>query len=66
MVWRPIASAPFDRDLELAIIDRVGTHTLVFPCRRLADGWLNAATERRVYLEPTHWREWTNTTHPIK
>ena len=33
MEWQPIATAPFDRDLELAVINYNGTHTFVFPCR---------------------------------
>jgi hypothetical protein len=58
MHWQPIASAPFDLDLELAVIDRAGTHALLFPCRRVDSGWINALTRRRVEVEPTHWREW--------
>jgi hypothetical protein len=59
MEWKPIATAPFDRDLELAVIDYDGTHTLVFPCRRHLHGWINSVTEKRVEdLRPTHWREW--------
>jgi len=58
MQWMPISSAPLDRDLELAVIDYSGTHALLFACRRIADGWINAVTKRRVEIEPTHWREW--------
>jgi len=59
MDWQPIASAPFDRDLQLAVIDHVGTHSLVFPCRRVLGGWINAETKSRIAsLHPTHWREW--------
>jgi len=56
--WQPASSAPFDRDLELAVIDRTGTHALVFRCRRAQAGWINARTGRRVDIDPTHWREW--------
>ncbi len=35
MEWQPIASAPFDRDIELAVIDYYGVHALAFPCRRI-------------------------------
>jgi hypothetical protein len=58
MEWNPVASAPFDRDLELAVIDYDGPHGLVFPCRRILDGWLNAETTMRIDVRPTHWREW--------
>ena len=56
--WQPIATAPFDRDLELAFIDYSGTHALVFPCRRVLNGWLNAETKKRIDVMPNHWREW--------
>jgi hypothetical protein len=57
-MWQPISSAPFDRDLELAVIDRDGPHALVFPCRRVLTGWIKSATKERVDISPTHWRIW--------
>jgi hypothetical protein len=57
-MWRPINTAPFNCDLELAVIDADGTHALVFPCRRILGGWLNAWTKSRIEVQPTHWREW--------
>jgi hypothetical protein len=50
--------APFDRDLELAVIDYHGVHALVFPCRRILGGWSQAETKKPVTVYPTHWREW--------
>jgi hypothetical protein len=58
MEWQPIVNAPFDRDLELAVIDYDGTHALVFPCRRILNGWLKAGTQQLIIVRPTHWREW--------
>ena len=58
MSWIPVSSAPFDRGLELAFIDHSGTHTIVFPCRRIVGGWMDAKTKRRLEIELTHWREW--------
>jgi hypothetical protein len=57
-VWQPIATAPFDRELELAVIDTDGPHALVFPCRRVLDGWIKAETQERIDVRPTHWRPW--------
>ncbi|HET7885278.1 MAG TPA: hypothetical protein VFL62_03530 [Bradyrhizobium sp.] len=63
MQWNPINSAPFDRDLEVAVIDHDGTHALVFPCRRVLYGWIKAQTSEPIEnLRPTHWREWRKTT----
>ena len=49
MKWQPIATVPFDRDLELAVIDM---HALVLPCRRVLRGWVKAETNApvNVYL----------------
>ncbi len=57
-MWKPAETAPFERDLELAVIDRDGPHTLVFPCRRVLGGWINKQTKQLVEVQPTHWREW--------
>jgi hypothetical protein len=58
--WRSISRAPFDRDLELAVLDADGPHALVFPCRRILHGWVKAETRETIELRPTHWREWAN------
>jgi hypothetical protein len=58
MEWQPIATAPFDRDLELAVINYDGAHALVFPCRRILGGWMKAENKKPVTVCPTHWREW--------
>jgi hypothetical protein len=58
MEWQPISTAPFDRDLELAVLDGREAHALVFPCRRILSGWAKAATKERIDVTPTHWRQW--------
>jgi hypothetical protein len=58
MDWQTIATAPFDRDLELAVIDIDGAHALVFPCRRVLHGWVKAETHSPLNVHPTHWRMW--------
>ena len=57
-MWQPISGAPFDRDLELAVVDKDEHHALVFPCRRIAGGWMNAGSKKWIDVSPTHWREW--------
>ncbi|MFZ1989645.1 MAG: hypothetical protein WAW96_07710 [Alphaproteobacteria bacterium] len=56
--WQAIENAPFDRNLELALIDRDGLHKVVFACRRTPGGWVNAKTRQPTDVHPTHWREW--------
>lgn len=56
--WQPISTAPFDRDLELSVIENEKVYPLVFPCRRAMNGWVHASTGQLVRVDPTHWREW--------
>ena len=58
MEWQPIQTAPFDLDLELAVIDREGRHALAFACRRTPRDWIGAQTRQQIDVRPTHWREW--------
>jgi hypothetical protein len=58
--WHAISTAPFDRDLELAVLNTEGPHALVFPCRRILHGWVKAETRRIIDVRPTHWREWAS------
>ncbi len=57
-MWQPISTAPFDRDLELAVLDGGDHHAVVFPCRKTPGGWLHAETNKWLPIRPTHWREW--------
>jgi len=57
-MWQPITTAPYEGELELAVIDEDGEHRLVFPCRRVEGGWLHAASGVRIDVRPTHWRTW--------
>lgn len=56
--WQPISEAPFDRNLEIAVIKGATPHAVAFPCRRILHGWIDADTRERLNLQPTHWREW--------
>ncbi|TPQ30522.1 hypothetical protein C2U70_26310 [Bradyrhizobium guangdongense] len=58
MDWQPIATAPIAEDLELSVIENAEVHSLVFPCRRSEDGWVDCQTKRLVPIHPTHWRFW--------
>ena len=57
-MWQDISTAPFDRDLELAVLDVEGPHALVFACRQIVGGWMKTETRERIDVHPTHWREW--------
>jgi hypothetical protein len=56
--WQPVSTAPFDRDLEVAVVAVRSEHALLFPCRRILGGWIHAETKKKIEVYPTHWREW--------
>lgn len=57
--WQPIGRAPWERDIELAVIDSDElVHALGYPCRRTFSGWLTAQTRKWIEIRATHWREW--------
>jgi hypothetical protein len=57
--WQSVSvPAPFNADLELAVLDSQGVHALVFPCRRVLGGWIKAETNKPIEIHPTHWRQW--------
>ena len=59
MLILPARAGSYPReDLELAVIDYDGPHALVFSCRRVLGGWVNAKTRERLDVRPTHWRPW--------
>jgi len=61
-MWQDASTAPFNRDIALAVIDDE-VHALIFPCIRTEHGWLNALTKKRVEITPTHWRKWPTVTY---
>ena len=53
--WRELASAPFNREIELAVIGNdIGV--LDGSCLRHGNGWLDAETLRPMKVTATHWR----------
>ncbi|MBY0320843.1 MAG: hypothetical protein K2X72_19120 [Reyranella sp.] len=56
--WKPISTAPFDQDLELAVMEGGEMVTLVVPSRRVGGGWVEARTGNLIAVTPSHWREW--------
>lgn len=57
--WLPIANAPSGVSLEIGVMDNHEVHTLVFPCRKNGTEWVDASTNKRIDIRPTHWRRWT-------
>jgi len=65
LLWERILTAPYDREIELAVIDGDRVHPLVFACRRTPAGWVKATTLERVNVSPTHWRLWQPKSSPF-
>jgi hypothetical protein len=57
-MWHVISTAPFDCDLEIALVDANGVHAIFFPCRRVLGGWIKAEGKAPINVHPTHWRDW--------
>ena len=57
-MWQSISTAPYERDLELAVMAKDEPHVLVFACRRIPGGRINAESKKWLPIRPTHWREW--------
>jgi hypothetical protein len=55
--WRSIVTAPDGRNIEVAVIDRAGTHALATPCCQRDAVWISAETGHILTIHPTHWRE---------
>jgi hypothetical protein len=64
--WQPISSAPFNRDLELAVINDDGVRALVYPSRRILGGWIKSESKARINAQPTHWRHPKRTWQDLK
>ena len=57
-MWQPITTAPFDHDLELALVEKDEPHAAALPMPSDLSGWLNADNEKWIDVRPTHWRDW--------
>jgi hypothetical protein len=53
--WRDIASAPFDREIEVATVDK-DINVPGRSCLRRGGSWLDAETLRPIEITATHWR----------
>ena len=45
--WQPITSAPFDRDLQLSVIEKEEVYALIFPCRQDTN-WMGQCENRKT------------------
>jgi hypothetical protein len=54
----PISTAPFDNDLELAVMEAGEMVALIVPSRRAIGGWVEARTGNAIAVTPSHWRGW--------
>ena len=58
--WLPVSIAPPDGDLEVCVIDKGTVHALIFPCRKKDLDWVDASSDKRIDIAPTHWRFWAD------
>lgn len=57
--WHPITTAPYNRAVELRVLDLGKIITLPFPCfRDNADHWINSDLNTPILINPIEWRAW--------
>ncbi len=57
--WRPISTAPCNRDVELRVSEGTAIATLEFPCRQTNAGdWINGDLRTPIKIQPVEWRVW--------
>jgi hypothetical protein len=55
--WKPVESAPLDRDVQLVVTDGRGApYRLGKPCRRTASGWVSSSKGTPLAVTPLKWR----------
>jgi hypothetical protein len=65
--WRPIATAPALRDVEIRTADILGSYALLYPCRYVPEqGWINAILLTPLTVQPVEWREWVQEYPPSR
>ena len=59
--WLPISVAPpAGEDLELCVMDYDEIVVpLPYPCYRSGADFVDASDQKRIDIQPTHWRKWT-------
>jgi hypothetical protein len=58
--WLPVSIAPPDGDLEVCVMDYDGiVQALAYRCHRNGVEWIDASNNKHVDIQPTHWRNWT-------
>jgi hypothetical protein len=58
-LWRPISTAPCNRDVELRVSEGIAISTLEFPCRQTNAGdWVNGDLRTPIKVQPVEWRVW--------
>lgn len=58
--WLPTSITPPGGDLEVCVLDFDGiVLALAYPCHMNAADWVDASNIKRVDIQPTHWRKWS-------
>jgi hypothetical protein len=64
--WKPIESAPLDKDVTLQVTDgRGGPYTLRWPRRRTASGWINSRKGTPLEVTPVRWKPYLDRPAPL-
>jgi len=56
-VWQTIVTAPFDREVGVAVLNERGYNVFALFVRRTRAGWVADRIDDFLAIAPTHWRE---------
>ena len=59
--WLPVSvTAPAEEEIELCVMDYDEIVVpLPYPCHRSGPDFVDASNKRRIDIQPTHWRRWS-------
>ena len=63
--WRTAATAPYNQELELRVLEAEGVQCLSHPCLQNNDGqWINVDLGTELKIQPLQWRPWRRRKSP--
>jgi hypothetical protein len=57
--WLPVSVTPPGVPVEVSLVDSTGIHALIFACCWNGAAWVGASTRKKLDIQPTHWRPWS-------
>ena len=63
--WRTAATAPYNQELELRVVEAGAVQGLPYPCLQNNEGqWINVDLGTELSIQPLQWRPWRQNRSP--